>query len=108
MIRRPPRSTHCISSAASDVYKRQIDDSLEVKTELMINFNQSPFYKGEISENQMCLLNVGLQIKAAKISSMSPFKLTLEKQIIYKKNDICVVIKPESTTVRIIGSGKIN
>jgi len=85
-----------------------IDDSLEVKTELMINFNQSPFYKGEISENQMCLLNVGLQIKAAKISSMSPFKLTLEKPIIYKKNDICIVIKPESTTVRIIGSGNIN
>eukprot|EP00825_Cyclidium_porcatum_P035305 TRINITY_DN37023_c0_g1_i1.p3 TRINITY_DN37023_c0_g1~~TRINITY_DN37023_c0_g1_i1.p3 ORF type:complete len:108 (-),score=35.40 TRINITY_DN37023_c0_g1_i1:85-408(-) len=23
MMRRPPRSTHCISSAASDVYKRQ-------------------------------------------------------------------------------------
>eukprot|EP00969_Alexandrium_andersonii_P199094 8792076-Alexandrium_andersonii.AAC.1 len=23
MIRRPPRSTHCQSSAASDVYKRQ-------------------------------------------------------------------------------------
>jgi len=42
------------------------------------------------------------------ISSVSPFKLTLEKPIIYKKNDICIVIKPESTTVRIIGSGKIN
>ena len=27
MIRRPPRSTHCISSAASDVYKRQSIDS---------------------------------------------------------------------------------
>jgi len=26
MIRRPPRSTHCISSAASDVYKRQDDE----------------------------------------------------------------------------------
>eukprot|EP00825_Cyclidium_porcatum_P034890 TRINITY_DN3660_c0_g1_i2.p1 TRINITY_DN3660_c0_g1~~TRINITY_DN3660_c0_g1_i2.p1 ORF type:complete len:158 (-),score=8.83 TRINITY_DN3660_c0_g1_i2:610-1083(-) len=26
MIRRPPRSTHCISSAASDVYKRQVRD----------------------------------------------------------------------------------
>ena len=26
MIRRPPRSTHCISSAASDVYKRQVID----------------------------------------------------------------------------------
>ena len=24
MVRRPPRSTHCISSAASDVYKRQV------------------------------------------------------------------------------------
>eukprot|EP00825_Cyclidium_porcatum_P042439 TRINITY_DN580_c0_g1_i3.p1 TRINITY_DN580_c0_g1~~TRINITY_DN580_c0_g1_i3.p1 ORF type:complete len:520 (-),score=79.20 TRINITY_DN580_c0_g1_i3:1234-2793(-) len=29
MIRRPPRSTHCISSAASDVYKRQIFNSPE-------------------------------------------------------------------------------
>eukprot|EP00825_Cyclidium_porcatum_P050871 TRINITY_DN9183_c0_g1_i2.p1 TRINITY_DN9183_c0_g1~~TRINITY_DN9183_c0_g1_i2.p1 ORF type:complete len:261 (-),score=63.03 TRINITY_DN9183_c0_g1_i2:125-907(-) len=27
MIRRPPRSTHCISSAASDVYKRQVQDT---------------------------------------------------------------------------------
>ena len=34
MIRRPPRSTHCISSAASDVYKRQISrQSLVVSPE---------------------------------------------------------------------------
>ena len=85
-----------------------IDDSLEVKTELVVTFKKSPYYKGEISENQMCLLNVGLQIKAVKISSVSPFRLTLEKPIICKKNDICLFIKPESTTVRIIGSGKIN
>ena len=31
MIRRPPRSTHCISSAASDVYKRQVKNH-EVRT----------------------------------------------------------------------------
>ena len=85
-----------------------IDDSFDVKTELVVTFNQSPYYKGEISENQICLLNIGLQIKAAKISSISPFKLMLEKPIICKKNDICLLIKPESTTVRIIGSGKIN
>ena len=85
-----------------------IDDSLEVKTELLITFNQSPYYKEKISDNQMCLLNIGLQIKAAKISSISPFKLTLEKPIICKKNDICLLIRPESTSVRIIGSGKIN
>ena len=84
------------------------DDSLEVKTELLITFNQSPYYKEKISDNQMCLLNIGLQIKAAKISSISPFKLTLEKPICCKKNDTCLLIKPESTTVRIIGSGKIN
>ena len=29
MIRRPPRSTHCISSAASDVYKRQASKDLD-------------------------------------------------------------------------------
>ena len=85
-----------------------IDDSLEIKTELVITFNQSPYYKEKISENQMCLLSVGLQIKAAKILSVSPFRLILEKPIICKKNDICLVIKPESTTVRIVGSGKIN
>eukprot|EP00826_Nyctotherus_ovalis_P046628 TRINITY_DN5294_c0_g1_i4.p1 TRINITY_DN5294_c0_g1~~TRINITY_DN5294_c0_g1_i4.p1 ORF type:complete len:186 (+),score=23.26 TRINITY_DN5294_c0_g1_i4:23-559(+) len=30
MIRRPPRSTHCISSAASDVYKRQVLKSFRI------------------------------------------------------------------------------
>eukprot|EP00826_Nyctotherus_ovalis_P001839 TRINITY_DN10332_c0_g1_i9.p1 TRINITY_DN10332_c0_g1~~TRINITY_DN10332_c0_g1_i9.p1 ORF type:complete len:214 (+),score=61.31 TRINITY_DN10332_c0_g1_i9:25-642(+) len=31
MIRRPPRSTHCISSAASDVYKRQVNTQLGIE-----------------------------------------------------------------------------
>ena len=31
MIRRPPRSTHCISSAASDVYKRQLSPCIAGK-----------------------------------------------------------------------------
>ena len=30
MIRRPPRSTHCISSAASDVYKRQVQNTADI------------------------------------------------------------------------------
>eukprot|EP00825_Cyclidium_porcatum_P048968 TRINITY_DN835_c0_g1_i5.p1 TRINITY_DN835_c0_g1~~TRINITY_DN835_c0_g1_i5.p1 ORF type:complete len:356 (-),score=90.38 TRINITY_DN835_c0_g1_i5:127-1194(-) len=34
MIRRPTRSTHCISSAASDVYKRQI---LEIKSNFILD-----------------------------------------------------------------------
>eukprot|EP00826_Nyctotherus_ovalis_P047136 TRINITY_DN5380_c0_g3_i2.p1 TRINITY_DN5380_c0_g3~~TRINITY_DN5380_c0_g3_i2.p1 ORF type:complete len:256 (-),score=76.19 TRINITY_DN5380_c0_g3_i2:259-1005(-) len=34
MIRRPPRSTHCISSAASDVYKRQVHGQGNLKNNL--------------------------------------------------------------------------
>ena len=38
MIRRPPRSTHCISSAASDVYKRQIKSFFELDDEKKIKY----------------------------------------------------------------------
>ncbi len=84
------------------------DESFEIKNELEIDFKQSPFYKGEISENQMCLVNIGLQVKAAKFSSISPVKLILDKPVVCRKNEICLLIKPESTSVRVIGSGKIN
>ena len=84
------------------------DESFEIKNELEINFKQSPFYKGEISENQMCLVSIGLQVKAAKFSSISPVKLILDKPVVCRKNEICLLVKPESTSVRVIGSGKIN
>ena len=44
-------------------------------------------------KNQGCLVSVGLQIKAAKFLSISPLKLTFEKPIICKKNDIAVILK---------------
>jgi len=84
------------------------DESFEIKNELEIDFKQSPFYKGEISENQMCLVSIGLQVKAAKFSSISPVKLILDKPVVCRKNEICLLVKPESTSVRVIGSGKIN
>lgn len=80
---------------------------VDVKTEIELDFQKSPFYKNEIAENQGCLVNVGLQIKAAKFSSISPLKLTFEKPIISKKGQIAVILKPESTTIRILGSGAI-
>ena len=56
MIRRPPRSTHCISSAASDVYKRQ---SLTLCLEAAIDRNEpwgvwggQLFRKGKILANK--------------------------------------------------------
>ncbi len=78
-----------------------------VNSKIELDFTKSPFYKNEISEGQMCLVSVGLQIKAAKFSSINPLKLVFEKQIAYHTGDIAVILKPESTTIRILGSGTI-
>lgn len=83
------------------------EGTVDVKTEIELDFQKNPFYKSEIAENQGCLVNIGLQIKAAKFSSISPLKLTFEKPIVCKKDQIAVILKPESTTIRILGSGKI-
>jgi len=80
---------------------------VDVKTEIELDFQKNPFYKSEIAENQGCLVNIELQIKAAKFSSISPLKLTFEKPIVCKKGQIAVILKPESTSIRILGSGKI-
>jgi len=84
-----------------------IENAVDIKTEIELDFEKSPFYKSEITENQGCLVSIGLQIKAAKFSSITPLKLIFEKPIVCKKNDIAVILKPESTTIRILGSGKI-
>ena len=84
-----------------------VDGAVEIKTEIELDFEKSPFYKSEITENQGCLVNIGLQTKAAKFSSITPLKLVFEKPIVCKKNDVAVILKPESTTIRILGSGKI-
>lgn len=83
------------------------ENAVLVTTEIELEFTKSPFYKNEISEGQMCLVSIGLQIKAAKFSSINPLKLTFEKQIAYHTGDIAVLLKPESTTIRILGSGPI-
>jgi selenocysteine-specific translation elongation factor len=83
------------------------EGAVDIKTELELDFIKSPFYKSEIAENQGCLVNIGLQIKAAKFTSISPLKLSFEKPVICKKGEIAVILKPESTTIRILGSGSI-
>ena len=84
-----------------------VEGAVEIKTDIELDFEKSPFYKSEITKNQGCLVNIGLQTKAAKFSSITPLKLVFEKPIVCKKNDIAVILKPESTTIRILGSGKI-
>jgi len=83
------------------------ENAVLVSSEIELDFTKSPFYKSDIAEGQMCLVSVGLQIKAAKFSSIAPLKLIFEKPIAYHKGDIAVILKPESTTIRILGSGSI-
>jgi len=83
------------------------EGTVDVTTEIELDFQKSPFYKNDISENQGCLVNIGLQIKAAKFSSISPLKLAFEKPVVCKKGQIAIILKPESSTIRILGSGSI-
>ena len=83
------------------------EGAVDVKTEIELDFQKSPFYKNDIAENQGCLVNIGLQIKAAKFTSISPLKLTFEKPVVCKTGQIAIILKPESTTIRILGSGAI-
>jgi len=88
-----------------DVISKQ--DAVSVNSTLELDFVKSPFYKSDITENQGCLVSVGLQIKAAKFVSITPLKLQFEKSIVYKPGDIAVILKPESNTIRILGNGAI-
>ena len=82
-------------------------DSIQMSQEITLDYSQNKFFKGELGENQMFLLNIGLQIRPAKIISLKPLKLSLGKPVVFDKDDICVILKPESSTIRIVGSGTI-
>ena len=107
----PARVGLAVKGAKPDEVSRgdviSVEGAVDIKTEVELDFQKSPFYKNDIAENQGCLVSVGLQIKAAKFSSVSPLKLAFEKPIVCKRGQIAIVLKPESPTIRILGSGTI-
>ncbi len=84
-----------------------LPDSVKISQEITLDYSQNKFFKGELGENQMFLVNIGLQIRSAKITSLKPMELSLGKPAVFDKDDICVILKPESQTIRIVGSGTI-
>jgi len=84
-----------------------LPDTVLISQEIELDYVQNKFFKDNLAENQMFLVSVGLQIRPAKITSLNPMKLSLGKPTTYEKGDVCVIIKPESTSIRIVGSGKI-
>ena len=68
MIRRPPRSTHCISSAASDVYKRQVTYDVDNNAFIVgINGNMYDY----VEENSRDLARKIIQDARQKVFEMT-------------------------------------
>jgi len=82
------------------------DDSVRVADELELDFAKTPYYKGDVAEGQMCLVNVGLKVAAGKFSSVSPLKIRLDMPVACD-GEVAAVLKPESAGIRILGSGRI-
>ena len=77
------------------------------KLKLSLTLRRVLFTKTTSQRIKAALVNIGLQIKAAKFSSITPLKLAFEKQVVCKAGQIAVILKPESSTIRILGSGTI-
>ena len=72
-----------------------------------VAFEKSAFFKGDLAENHTYLVSVGLQVRTAKIKLHgSTLQLTTEKPIVFEQGQACVLLKPESTSTRIVGKGK--
>lgn len=75
---------------------------------LKTKFVKSPFFKGDLAENQMYMLSAGLQIRPVRIKqSGDVLEMTPENPLAYVKGQACVLLKPDSATTRIIGKGVI-
>lgn len=107
----PARVGLAVKGVVSDDVQRGdqlcVDDVVSVAQDIAIDYLQNKFFKDKIAENQTFLVNVGLQTRAAKITTLNPMKLSLNKPVAFSKNEICVILKPESQTIRIVGSGLI-
>ena len=107
----PARVGLAVKGVVSDDVQRGdqlvLGGAVEVSQEIVLDYAQSKFFKDSVTENQGFLVNIGLQTRAARVVSVSPMKLSLNKPAAFVKGEICVVLKPESQTTRIVGSGKI-
>ncbi len=84
-----------------------LPDTVTISQDIEIDYIQNKFFKDKLGEGQMFLVNIGLQIRPVKIVSLSPMKLSLGKPAAFERGDTCVILKPESQSIRIVGSGTI-
>jgi selenocysteine-specific translation elongation factor len=70
-------------------------------------FMKSPYYKGNLSENQTYIISVGLQIKPVKIkhTDTNIIEVIPEKSLIFLSGQPYALLKPDNIGTRIIGKG---
>jgi selenocysteine-specific translation elongation factor len=94
------------------------DNMIKVATDgdiLATKFKRNSFFKGEVLENQIYMLAIGLQIKPAKIKRISKddndhdnpdsIEIVPEKPFVYVRNQIFLLLKLDTSGVRIVGQG---
>eukprot|EP00825_Cyclidium_porcatum_P016495 TRINITY_DN19501_c0_g1_i1.p3 TRINITY_DN19501_c0_g1~~TRINITY_DN19501_c0_g1_i1.p3 ORF type:complete len:137 (+),score=29.82 TRINITY_DN19501_c0_g1_i1:94-504(+) len=79
MIRRPPRSTHCISSAASDVYKRQVSTQSTWENSYRVTYT---WEQTTANDDQTTPVVKGLSLSAYP----NPFQSHVDIQVNTKSN----------------------
>jgi selenocysteine-specific translation elongation factor len=84
-----------------------VSDSRKVAQEITLGYQQNKYFKEEVRENQTLVVGIGLQTRAARILSVNPMRLSLAKPVVFDDDQVCVILKPESQTMRIVGSGRI-
>jgi selenocysteine-specific translation elongation factor len=75
--------------------------------DFQLKFIKNPYFKEEISETQNYMMSVGLQIRTVKIKVIpnSILLISFEKPLAFVKNDLCILFKPDSKSMRIMGHG---
>eukprot|EP00825_Cyclidium_porcatum_P033992 TRINITY_DN35885_c0_g1_i2.p1 TRINITY_DN35885_c0_g1~~TRINITY_DN35885_c0_g1_i2.p1 ORF type:complete len:171 (+),score=32.89 TRINITY_DN35885_c0_g1_i2:89-601(+) len=124
MIRRPPRSTHCISSAASDVYKRQINAEymggdvikklerwygvhFEIKDTSLLNFRFTANFKSESITKVLEILKLSSNI-GSKIDDTKITLTRLQKQLVFIQGKVLKAVYLIRTQPQINMYEKIN
>src|SRR5439155_10760473 len=77
-------------------------DTVLISNEIELDYIPNKFFKEKIAENQTFLVNIDLQIKPAKLTSINPMRLSLGSRLGYKKGDSWVILKQKSASFRML------
>ncbi|MGB6594726.1 MAG: EF-Tu/IF-2/RF-3 family GTPase [Candidatus Nitrosopolaris sp.] len=93
-----------------DVLYSPSSSNLKVTTDaILAEFIKSPYYKGDLTENQTYLLSVGIQIKSVKIkhTNTDTIEIIPEKSLVFFSGQNYALLKPDNLGTRIVAKGII-